>query len=263
MAVTYGDKESVVISAHESSSSCTARGSLRPGRGWRRHQWRRYRRRCRRARPVGVSLRAGRPGRTHLLRQQQAGARRAALSRTLRAAPGSRSAGRARSAAGQGAAHHHPATLRAALPSASAPVVDDPHRPVSLRSPRQARKARWFAQPAFRCRQPAQGRDHPRLRIFRLLGRRCAAGGTQCHGGTRAGRAYPHPHSLRQRAQQQGALASASGASGRQPVFDPRPRAGQRHRTVGSLVHRGAAPAGFASRHAPDPGQPYRRAETL
>ena len=83
----------------------------------------------------------------------------------------------------------------------------------------------------------AEKRNHQRLRILRLLGRRCAPGGAQCHGRPRKRRPRPHPDPLRQRPSQQGPVAPAPGARRWQPVLDPRQGAGERRRPLGRQVH--------------------------
>ncbi len=241
----------------------STRRSLRCRRGRRWHQRCRDRRRRSRARPVRVPLRTARPGPAHLLGQQQADPRRPALPRTLRIPPGPRSPGRARGPAGQGAAHRQAAALRPAAPSAPAPGLDDPRRPVPLRSPRQAREAARLARPALHRQQPAEGRDPPWLRVLRLRGGRCAPGGAQRDLRPRARRPRPYPHPLRQRPSQQGTLAPAPGAQRRQPVFDPRPRPGERRRPLGGALHPGRPETEVALRYPPDPGQPHHRAEAV
>ena len=68
-----------------------------------------------------AARRAGRSRPRHLVGLHQADPWRPALPRILRVPPGARSAGRARSAAARGAAHHLAAALRPAAPQGPAP----------------------------------------------------------------------------------------------------------------------------------------------
>jgi glycerol-3-phosphate dehydrogenase len=56
------------------------------------------------------------------------------------------------------------------------------------------KRKNWPARKAcVRPRQPAEKRNHPRLRILRLLGRRRPPGGTQRHGRPGKRRTHSHP----------------------------------------------------------------------
>ena len=79
------------------------------------------------------AVRAGRPRPPHLLGEQQADPRRAALSRAVRVPAGARGAARARGAAARRAAHHLAAALRPAARPAAAAGLADPARPDALR----------------------------------------------------------------------------------------------------------------------------------
>lgn len=52
-------------------------------------------------------------------------------------------------------------------------------------------------------------------------------------------------------------------AQRRQPVFDPRPRPGERRRPLGGALHPGRPETEVALRYPPDPGQPHHRAEAV
>ena len=201
----------------------------------------------------------------HVVVEHQADPRRPALPRVLRIPAGGRGAGRARSAARERAAHHRAARVRAAARAAPASGMDDPHRPVPLRSHgrpddaaevvrREARRTaagRAGLQPRF-----AQG-----LRLRGCARRRRAAGRRQCARRAGARRRHPRAHARRPA---RGATAACGarrcGADGAATGGD-RARARQRRRAVGEGgARQRAADARRRGQRAPRQGQPHRRA---
>ena len=165
----------------------------------RRRQRHRDRPRCRRARAPRAAVRAGRPRRPHLLGEQQADPRRAALPRAAPVPAGARGAPRARGAAARRAAHHLAVALRPAARRRAAAGVADPPRPLPLRPSRRARAAAGLAggRPHHRPGRPAaQAGVQEGLRLRRLLGRRRPARGAERARCRRARRGDPDPHPL-------------------------------------------------------------------
>ena len=138
-----------------------------------------------------------------------------------------------------GAAHHLAAALRAAVRQGPAPGLAAAARPVPLRPSRRPQAAagdqdaRHAQRPG---RQAAEAAVHQGVRIFRLLGQRCAPGGAQRprRGRPRRHRSAPAPRWSRR--------APRRRASGRSRVEDLRSRqtrdgegaaARQRRRPVG------------------------------
>ena len=96
----------------------------------------------------------------------------------------------------QCAAHHLADALRAALCQGAAAGLAAAARPVPLRPYRrpQAAAGDQDARHAQRSgRQAAEAAVHQGVRIFRLLGQRCAAGGAQRPRRRRPRRRHPHP----------------------------------------------------------------------
>ena len=137
----------------------------------------------------------------HLLALDQADPRRPALPRAVRLPPGARGAGRARGAVAHRAAYRAAAALRAAAPGWAASRVDAARGPVPLRpSGRQGSPARHpRSRSCIRCRRraPEARRVHHRLRVFRLLGRRCPPRRPQRARCGRPRRRHPHPYAGR------------------------------------------------------------------
>src|SRR5207248_11396521 len=130
----------------------------------------------RRSWPEGAALREGRFRRRYVLALGQARAWRPALSGILPVSPGARGADRAGSFARIRASYHLADALRAAAFAGAAPGLAGSGRPVPLRSPRRPRAPAAEPQPRSVARprgRAAAGRVSARLRIFRLLGRRC------------------------------------------------------------------------------------------
>ena len=113
---------------------------FRSVRRGRRHQWDRNCRGCSGARTVCGAGGNGGSGERHIVGQFQADPRRLALSRALRVSPGARGIGRARSAAGEGAASDLAATLYTAARARRAPALDGTCGFVSLRQSVSARR---------------------------------------------------------------------------------------------------------------------------
>ena len=215
----------------------------------RRHQRLRHRARRRRPRPFGLPLRTGRPRRRHLVGLDQADPRRPALSRVLRVPAGARGAGRARGAAQGGARTSSGRCASCCRTTTGCGRAGAPARPLPLRPSRRPRAscrrpAVAGSQPRSR-RRAAASRATPRLRVFRLLGRRCAAGRAQ----------RPRRALAWRRASTRGRAASTRGArtaswvltlEGRATgavVDDHRPRPGQRRRALGDRRPRQRHPA--------------------
>ncbi len=235
------------------------------GRWW--HQRRGHRPRCGGPWPVGMPVRARRPRLAYLQRQHQADPRRAALPGAVRVRAGRQGAGRARSAAAPGPAHHLAAALPAAASAAPAPGVDDPHRPVPVRPsrPRPPHPAGVQAHGAALGsgrRSVARGIPH-RLRLFRRLGAGRAAGGAQCDGCSATRRADPDPHPLRGRAPRRRRLAGAAGACRRPPPGPAGACASQCCRAVGGAVPGRRGQGRPRPRAAPGQGQPHRGAAAV
>ena len=175
---------------------------FRPRHRRGRHQRRRHRPRRGRARPARAPGRAERPRVRHLVGLHQADPWRVALPRARLAAAGARGADRARGAAAHGAASDPADAVRAAGRARHAAALDAAARAVRLRPPRrpQAPAGDQHDRPRARsARRAAEGALRARLRIFRLLGRRRAAGRAQRARRGRARRGDPHPHPLRAR----------------------------------------------------------------
>ena len=155
------------------------------------------RRRPRTARAAG---RAERPRVRHLVGLHQAHPWRAALSRARLASAGARGADRARGDAAHGAAPDPADALRAAAGAGAAPGLDAAPRPVHLRPSRRpqnpARDPHASTLADDPLGAPLKRRLPARLRIFRLLGGRCAPRRAQRRRCRRARRRDPHPHAL-------------------------------------------------------------------
>ncbi len=98
------------------------------------------------------------------------------------------------------AAHHRAAAIRAAARAAPAAGMDDPLRPVSVRSHRRPQDAAVVVRRRPRREQVGrrtQGQLPQGLRLLGCAGRRCEAGGLQRDRGARTGRRYPRPDAAR------------------------------------------------------------------
>ncbi len=117
---------------------------------------------------------------------------------------------------------------------------------------------------AGRGRQAAQARIPPRLRIFRLLGRRCAAGRAQRPRRCRPRRRDRDAHPLRRRPPRRGRLAlHARGPAEPRALRDHGARAGQRRRSVGVRSHPRCRRPQQPEPDAAGQGQPHRRRPAL
>jgi hypothetical protein len=174
-------------------------GRLRSRYYWRRHQRRRHRARCGGTRAEGRTARAKQSRVRYVVRFVEADPWRLALSGTRRAAVGARRAQRARSAAADGAASDQAASLRVAARHTLSLAGRAQARAFHLRHDRPPRNPARHAQrrSRHRCdRRAAAAAFSSRLRVFRLLCRRCAARRAQCGRCRRTRRRDPHAHAL-------------------------------------------------------------------
>ena len=147
------------------------------------------------------------------------------------------------------AAHHPPAALRPAAPRGPAAVADHPPRAVRLRPSRRPHDrcpaTRSLDLATRRGRRAAEAGLSPRLRIFRLLGRRRAAGRAQRARRRRARRRHPDAHALPRRPPRRRLLAADAARRRATGALRDRhgPRAGQRRRPVGRATSSPASPA--------------------
>ena len=115
-------------------------------------------------------------------------------------------------------------------------------------------------------RRAAQAGVHARLRVFRLLGRRCAAGRAQCTGcrRTAARTSAFAPRSSRAR-RKDGSWEHRSRGHGDWPAIDGRRRGSSSMRPgLGWAMCSAASPiASDAGERAAGQGQPHRRAKAL
>ena len=211
----------------------------------------------------------GRPCQRHLVGLDQADPRRPALSRALRVPPGARGADASARCCSRMAPHiiwplrfvlpHHRGLRPAWLIRLGLFLYDHlggREHPAAVRAPSISR-----ATPAGK---PLQAELHARLRIFRLLGRRRAAGGAQ-RPGCRA-RAAPTsacaPRSCR-RAERDGALARRAARRGQRAQRETVAArvARQRRRALGRATCSARPARGARRRRRPaGQGQPHRGA---
>ena len=202
--------------------------------------------------------------RRHPLGLVQADPRRPALPRAVRVPPGARGAARARGAAAHRAAHRPAAAFVLPRQPGLRPRWMIRARPVALRPARRPRRScrdsHASTSPHHALGAPLQARVRARLRLFGLLGRRCAAGRAQRARRRRARRDDPHPHRLRCAPSATAtwrAIARRAAAAARRH----RAHARQRRRARGSRRARETGcGAGDRATRAPGQGQPHRRA---